>query len=49
MFCSPGKYPWQKIWGREIGGDITEALEAYDLKPALWPKDTDFVRELATL
>lgn len=31
---------------QEIGGDIMEALEPYDMKPALWSKRTDFAREL---
>lgn len=31
---------------REIGGDITEALEAYDVKPALWSRRTDVVKQL---
>ncbi|MFH1953314.1 MAG: DUF1829 domain-containing protein [Pseudomonadota bacterium] len=32
---------------REIGGDITEALEAYNVKPSLWSRRSDVVRELA--
>lgn len=32
---------------REVGGDIIEALEAYEVKPTLWSKRTDFVMELA--
>ncbi len=48
-FAAPGNTHGKRYGGREIGGDITDALEAYDLKPALWPKHTDFVRELAAL
>lgn len=32
---------------REVGGDVIEALEAYEVKPALWSKRQDYVQALA--
>ena len=32
---------------RAVGGDITEALESYQVKPTLWTKRKEYVQELA--
>ena len=32
---------------REVGGDVFEALEAYDVKPALWSRRQEYVGALA--
>lgn len=32
---------------KEVGGDVIEALEAYEVKPALWSKRQDYVQALA--
>lgn len=31
---------------RDVGGDVIEALEAYEVKPALWSKREDYVQAL---
>jgi len=33
--------------GREIGGDVLEALEAYEVKPALWSQKEEYIQALA--
>jgi len=33
--------------GREVGGDVIEALEAYEVKAALWSRREDYVEALA--
>jgi len=33
---------------RSVGGDIIEALDAYDVRPALWSKRSEFTKLLAS-
>jgi len=40
-------YAFLNDYEREVGGEVIEALEAYEVKPALWSKRIEYVQALA--